>query len=622
MAQFELLKELRIGHIVEVAGTAIRVELDGEVTELSRTHEGRVYPIGQMGSVVKIHFGRHIVFGFVTLLRMRSEELIEQGQVIPPDADQRIMEVELFAEGMWQSARETLKFTRGIATYPLPHQGVYLLTRDEAVTLYSSAEGQRSVDEVDALVPFGTYAGADSAICRVNIDKMFSMHCAVLGSTGSGKSGAVAAILHSVLEHHAKADVICHPRVVIIDPHAEYGEAFGDRAVVYRAYDPIGHEQTIAGPIHLPYWLMSADEFRQLVIGKTEQEATSQHNIIYKALTHARMVVAGLVEPSPVAYNSPLPADGGAPDMPRPKQDVEAAVLEGFDPDKPRPFSLDEFVNHITFLQGARRSGNSTEAIPAGEFAKTFKSVLDKIAVLRRDPRIKFMMANWSAASPLLPEILGQFVGLNPAGEHKDLRILDISGLPNEVAGPLTAAVARVLFQYKVYQTQVERARDPILLVCEEAHRYVPDRGEAEYASAQVAIRRIAREGRKYGIGLMLVSQRPADVESTVIAQCGTWLVLRLTNQADQQHVARFLPDGLSGMTRSLPNLGQQEAIFVGEGAAIPARIRVRDLAVAQLPKSQSARFAEGWIASRLNEEELKVVADRMAVSGGIADGE
>jgi len=296
--------------------------------------------------------------------------------------------------------------------------------------------------------------------------------------------------------------------------------------------------------------------------------------------------------------------------------------LEGFDPDKPRPFSLDEFVNHITFLQGARRSGNSTEAIPAGEFAKTFKSVLDKIAVLRRDPRIKFMMANWSAASPLLPEILGQFVGLNPAGEHKDLRILDISGLPNEVAGPLTAAVARVLFQYKVYQTQVERARDPILLVCEEAHRYVPDRGEAEYASAQVAIRRIAREGRKYGIGLMLVSQRPADVESTVIAQCGTWLVLRLTNQADQQHVARFLPDGLSGMTRSLPNLGQQEAIFVGEGAAIPARIRVRDLAVAQLPKSQSARFAEGWIASRLNEEELKVVADRMAGSGGIADGE
>jgi hypothetical protein len=135
--------------------------------------------------------------------------------------------------------------------------------------------------------------------------------------------------------------------------------------------------------------------------------------------------------------------------------------------------------------------------------------------------------------------------------------------------------LARLLFQYKLYQTQAERKRDPILLVCEEAHRYVPDRGEAEYAAAQNAVRRIAREGRKYGLGLMLVSQRPADIESTVISQCGTWLVLRLTNSADQQHVARFLPDGLSGMTRVLPVLAQQEAIFVGEGAALPARIRI-----------------------------------------------
>jgi DNA helicase HerA-like ATPase len=193
-----------------------------------------------------------------------------------------------------------------------------------------------------------------------------------------------------------------------------------------------------------------------------------------------------------------------------------------------------------------------------------------------------------------------------------DLRILDISGLPNEVAGPLTASLARLLFRYKVYQTQDERRRDPVLLVCEEAHRYVPDRGEAEYAAAQSAVRRIAREGRKYGLGLMLVSQRPADVESTVIAQCGTWLVLRLTNQADQQHVARFLPDGLSGMTKSLPNLGQQEAIFVGEGAALPARVRVSDLPEDKLPRSRNAKFAEGWTLDRLSSVELDVIAARM----------
>lgn len=614
MADFDLVSDLKIGNIVEVTGTSIRVELSGEVTELTRSHEGRVYPIGQIGSIVKVHFGRRLVFGFVTLLRMRSEELIEQGQSIPPDADQRMMEVELFAEGVWQGANNALKFTRGVSTYPLPRQGVYLLTRDEAVDLYKSAEGQLHNEEIDPLVPFATYVGADSARCRANIDKMFGMHCAVLGSTGSGKSGAVAALLHSVLEHKPNGTDLCRPRILIIDPHGEYGQAFGSRAVVFRAYDPIGHEQAQGEPIKLPYWLMSADEFRSLAIGKTEFEATSQNNVIYKALTYARLVAAGLVDPSPSSYGASAPTDGGNPDDPRPKNGIQAQQIIEFDRDKPRPFSLNELINHITFLQGARVKGNVLERIPEGDFTKNFKSILDKLAILRRDPRINFLMANWETNSPALPSILAQFVSEAPADDEskKDIRILDISGLPNEVAGPLAAMLARLLFQYKLYQTTEERKKDPILLVCEEAHRYVPDRGEAEYATAQIAIRRIAREGRKYGIGLMLVSQRPADVESTVISQCGTWLVLRLTNQADQQHVARFLPDGLSGMTKALPNLAQQEAIFVGEGASLPARVRIRDLTSDQLPRSQSAKFAEGWSGLGLSNDELRTVAGRM----------
>lgn len=233
--------------------------------------------------------------------------------------------------------------------------------------------------------------------------------------------------------------------------------------------------------------------------------------------------------------------------------------------------------------------------------------------MLRRDPRIRFLMNEWEEADTL-STLIGQFVGSPPeAGDvRRDLRIIDISGLPNEVAGPLAALIARLLFQYKLYQTLAERQRDPILLVCEEAHRYVPDKGEAEYAAAQTAVRRIAREGRKYGIGLMLVSQRPADVESTVISQCGTWLVLRLTNSTDQTHVSRFLPDGLSGMTKALPTLAQQEALFVGEGAALPARIRIRSLPEDKLPRSESVRFAQGWSAERLTQEELDVITSRM----------
>lgn len=344
MNPFELIPDLKIGHIVEVSGTTIRVELSGDVTELTRTYEGRVYSIGQIGSIVKVHFGRRLIFGFVTLLRMRSEEYIEFGKPIPTDADQRIMEVELFAEGYWNSGTACLHFVRGVTTYPLPRQSVHLLTREETIQIYTAAEGQQRREDYDPLVPFASYVGTDSTFCRANVDKMFGMHCAVLGSTGSGKSGAVAALLHSMLEHKPDGTKVAHPRIVIIDPHGEYGHAFKDRAVVYRAYDPLGNETTAGTPISLPYWLMSADEFRSLVIGKTEQEATSQNNIIYKALTYARMVAAGLVQASPSSHGGNAPTDGLEIDAPRPAPGVTHEQLIEFDRDKPRPFESGQLI--------------------------------------------------------------------------------------------------------------------------------------------------------------------------------------------------------------------------------------------------------------------------------------
>lgn len=326
MNPFEAVVDLRIGHIVEIAGTAVRVEPSGDVQELTRSYDGRIYPIGQIGSVVKIHFGRRPTLGIVSLLRMRSEEQLVAAPPIPPDADQRVMEIDLFGEGVWSSGDRHLSFARGVTTYPLPRQGVYLLTREEAGLLYSAAEEQRP-DGADPLVPFASYVEADNAQCRANIDKMFGMHCAILGSTGSGKSCAVATVIHRVLDHQTFAGQRCHPRIVVIDPHGEYGRAFADRAVVFRAYDAIGTDETVGTPIKLPYWLMSAEEWRSLVIGKTEFEATSQHNVVYKALTHARMVAANLVEPAPSAYGVPPPPGAGSLDESRPRPGVDPATL-------------------------------------------------------------------------------------------------------------------------------------------------------------------------------------------------------------------------------------------------------------------------------------------------------
>ncbi|TMP41532.1 hypothetical protein CWB96_15160 [Pseudoalteromonas citrea] len=605
--------ELKIGQVVEVSGTSIKVEISDKISELTRTFNGRVYPIGQIGSMVKIHYGRKIIFGLVTMLRMRSEELIEAGMPVNADSDQRVMEIQLLAEGSWNNTKSTLAFKRGIKTYPLPQQGVFLLTNEEISFVYRSAEGTRN-DEVDPLVPFAVYSASESTACRANINKMFGMHCAVLGSTGSGKSGTVAAIIHSVLSHKNDEKELS-PQIVVIDPHGEYGTAFKTRAVQYRAYD-IAAGDDGQEEIKLPYWLMSSDEFTNLVIGKTESSATSQNNVVQKALAHARMVATGIVKPCPRAFGTNELEHLDSFDDPNLCEGKDTSDILEFDRDKPRPFCLDEFQSHVRFIQGGRINPKTKlhDEMTATDLGKSsVPAVLDKLKVLRRDTRLSFMMEGWrdDENQIKLHEVLNQLIGA-PKQDGKDIRIIDISGLPNEVAGPLTALIARLLFQYKVFQTQEEKEKDPILLVCEEAHRYVPDHGEAQYAAAQGAIRRIAREGRKYGIGLMLVSQRPADVDSTVISQCGTWVVLRLTNSADQQHVARFLPDGLSGMVGALPILSQQEAIFVGEGAALPSRVRVRDLKGDQLPKSNTIPFAQGWASERLELDKLKEISERM----------
>ncbi len=342
---------------------------------------------------------------------------------------------------------------------------------------------------------------------------------------------------------------------------------------------------------------MSSDELRSLIIGKTEFEATSQNNIIYEAITYARLLKSSLVKDVGDDPNGAVISE---------KEDgVTEDQILNFDRDKPAPFNLAQFEKHINLVQG--RKPNRTESLAPSSRDK-IDSILKKLRILKANPQLKFMMEELSDTTPDLQSILAQFVG-DADGKH--IRIIDISGLPNEVAGPLTALISRLIFQYKLWQTKEERVKDPILFICEEAHRYVPNHGEAQYKEAQEAIRRIAKEGRKYGIGLGLISQRPSDVESTVLSQCNSWIILRLTNAGDQAHVAKFLPDSLSGLTKMLPALTRREAIFVGEAAALPSRIRINKLTEDKLPDSNDIKFAEGWLNEPINSTDLDTIVRR-----------
>ena len=552
---YEPIENLSIGKIVEVDGTHIIAELDAGLTELSRIYAGEVYPIGQFGSIVRVHFGRRIIYAFVGRLRMKAEYEREMGLPTQASNDERIIEADLFGEGEWQSSSAdeppSLSFERGIATYPLPQQKLYLTPKSELRFIYGHIEGPK--------IQLGEHVGTGGAPCYANLNELLGKHTAVLGSTGSGKSAAVAAILHGILNRGQELQRSAwHPRIIILDPHNEYGAAFPAHTRL----------STDDGSLSLPYWLLNFQETLALLIGRTEFAATTQANIIKSALISARLHGA-----------EALGLDAGSITV-----------------DSPVPYPLTTFRDNI-----------ESDKPEAASKQGSHNSILHKLEMLQSDSRLKFLMSNWEDDhdDPFARIIL------NVVGTDRQPRIVDLSGIPNEVAGIASAVIARTLFNIKVWQSEEERNADPALLVCEEAHRYVPNSGEAQYETAQDSIRRIAKEGRKYGIGLFLVSQRPSEVESTVLSQCNSWIVLRTTNEADRNHVRGVLPDSLEGLTKMLSGLRRREAIFVGQATTLPSRILISVLAEDNLPASSDIDFDHGWQNQAMTDDQLNSIAAR-----------
>ena len=550
------VENLAIGTIVEVDGTHLVAELAPSISELTRVYAGDIYAIGQFGSIIRIHFGRRIIYGYVCRLRMKSEYDREHGISSGASPTARIIEADLFGEGEWgyteqpSSIEWKLNFERGVSTFPLPQQRVYLTPKSELSYIF----GQGG----PAAVEIGEHVGAGGTPCYADMNELLGKHTAVLGSTGAGKSGTVAAILHCLLERGEKRGYEkWNPRIVLLDPHDEYGDAFPEHQRL----------STDEGTLSLPYWLLNFQELIALLIGKTEFVATSQANIVKAALLEGRQKAAETLG-----------------------LDKDAITV-----DSPVPFSLNEFAGHIDASKPAQASKQDSH-----------NSILQKLEVLQNDARQRFMMTPWDETSDPFGDIVAQFMG-----DGDPLRIVDLSGVPNEVAGAASSAIARTLFSVKLWQSADERQTSPMLLVCEEAHRYVPNRGEAQYEAAQEAIRRLAKEGRKYGIGLMLVSQRPSEVEATVLSQCNSWLVLRITNDADRDHVRSILPDSLSGLTKVLSGLRRREAIFVGQAAMLPSRILIRHLDDDKLPRSHDIDFERGWRCDPVTPENLLEIGTR-----------
>jgi hypothetical protein len=384
-------------------------------------------------------------------------------------------------------------------------------------------------------IEIGTVYPTDDIRGALYVDPMLSKHFAVLGSTGTGKSTSVALILHRISELSPEG------HIVMIDPHGEYSAAFKGCGEIFNVDN-----------LQLPYWLMNFEEHCEVLLTTHGAERQRDADILAKCLLAARTKGKDMSQFGKVTVDSPI------------------------------PYLLTDL--HTILVNEMGKLDRAGDTLP-------FQRLKTKLDELRVDPRYTFMFSGM-LVSDSMPSLIAKLFRLPSQG--RPISIVDVSGVPSEVTSVVVSVLARMVFDYAIWsRTEAQR---PLLLVCEEAHRYVPKDENAENGQAvRRILERIAKEGRKYGVSLGLITQRPSDLAEGVLSQCGTIISMRLNNDRDQACVRAAMPEGARGFLDAIPALRNRECIVCGEGVAIPIRVRFDDLEPEKRPASSDPSFARMW---------------------------
>ena len=386
----------------------------------------------------------------------------------------------------------------------------------------------------EAHIEIGTVYPTDDIRGALYVDPMLSKHFAVLGSTGTGKSTSVALILHRISQLSPEG------HIVMIDPHGEYSAAFKDCGELFNVDN-----------LQLPYWLMNFEEHCEVFLTSDGSERQRDADILGKCLLAARTRGKNVETYGKVTVDSPI------------------------------PYLLTDLSAVLVAEMGKLdRAGDTTP----------YQRLKNKLDELRADPRFTFMFSGM-LVSDTMAGFCAKLFRLPAHG--KPISIVDVSGVPSEITSVVVSILARMVFDYAIWsRTEAQR---PLLLVCEEAHRYVPKDEHVGGQAVRKILERIAKEGRKYGVSLGLITQRPSDLAEGVLSQCGTIISMRLNNDRDQACVRAAMPEGARGFLDAIPALRNRECIVCGEGVAIPIRVRFDDLEPEKRPASSDPSFAALW---------------------------
>ncbi|MFH1984748.1 MAG: ATP-binding protein [Pseudomonadota bacterium] len=483
-------------------------------------------------------------------------------------------------------------FERASVLLPVPTEPAFPADKETLDNLFA--------EDTDYQFPLGQLSLNKAIDMKIHGDRFFSKHIAIVGSTGSGKSCTVARILHDVVgiadEKNSNIGKQNNSHVVIFDIHDEYTAAFTlqkDQNFTLNRLD--------IDSLQLPYWLMNSEELESMFIESNEQNSHNQvsqfkqavilnkekHNPGIKEMTYDTPVYFSITEVYQYIENMNREVIGRLENENQPKLADGSIVSD-------RRVYFNESKSFVA--TSTAKADKATNGPFNGEFNRFVSRLETKLA----DKRLRFLLHPGKPGgipykTDDFEEIIKQFVGyLNKA----NITIVDLSGIPFEVLSITVSLVSRLIFDFCFHYSKLRHENDalndvPVMIVCEEAHNYIPQKDNAAYRASRESLERVAKEGRKYGLSLMVVSQRPSEVSETIFAQCNNFLALRLTNNADQNYVRRLFPDNTSGITDILPNLASGECIVVGDAVLLPAVVQM------PLPKpephSRSVCFHKEW---------------------------
>ena len=524
---------IKVGRVVAVSGSQVITLLETGLQDDNDSDSPKL----QIGTLVKLETAVSTVFGMVSGLSIPIPKQ-DAG-----DSELNIVEMELVGETMKGSGEGTPLFQRGVSIFPTLGDIVLMASKEELSRVYAPPAADT--------VCIGTIHQDEALPAFIETDNLLGKHFAILGTTGSGKSCAVALTLQAILECHQNAHIL------LLDPHNEYSRAFGEMA---EALNP--------GNLKLPYWLFTFEEISEVMLGDNRQSRTAESAILSEAIPEAKRRFLS-------------------------KSDPDAGSFVTVD--TPVPYQISELLQIID--DGMGKLDNPENSAP-------YLRLKSRINALRLDSRFGFMFGGLGARDNM-SEVLSRLFRIPVEG--RPITIVDLSGVPSEILNVVVSVLSRMMFDFAVWS---DRAL-PMLLVCEEAHRYVPQDTTLGFEPTKKALARIAKEGRKYGVSLCVVSQRPSELATGILSQCNTIFALRMSNQKDQEFVRSALSESAMGLMEFLPSLRNAEAIAVGEGVSVPVRIRFNELPEDRRPLSGTAQFSTAWQNDDEDQSFIDTVVER-----------